>query len=30
MQYYRKWTRMNWWESIRYFKKYGLLGYTEQ
>lgn len=28
--YLRKWTRMEWWDSIRYFKKYQLLEYKEE
>jgi hypothetical protein len=27
--YFRKWTRMEWWDSVRYFKKYNLLDYKE-
>lgn len=28
--YFRKWSRMEWWESVRYFKKYNLLEYKEE
>ncbi|EAS01672.1 hypothetical protein TTHERM_01207720 (macronuclear) [Tetrahymena thermophila SB210] len=28
--YLRKWSRMEWWDSVRYFKKYNLLDYKEE